>query len=597
MTKKSEKYFRCDECDLIKGACRCKTKWFTIFNGRPDVKEIPDNLSEENFMYSPTAKVKEEKSDDAKIILVRFVKENIRDVMISDNDPTKVYVRIDSDSHVGFYDLMGSKFLYWLKDKSFRIHQKVFSEDAFASAISLVYAQSQREPNAKRVHTHLRIAQTPEAIFYDLCNNSHEIVKITPEKVQVLQLGKDFPVFVHSNRLTPQVKPDLKNHDHALDIFVNMLSIVKEEKFLFKIHLIALFLEGLPVPIIDLFSEQGNGKSQITASIKMIIDPQSNKLEDNINKMPTREENFILECVSKYLISWDNISHISASQSDDICRMVTGGANEKRMLYTNDELVVQYFRKKFLLNGIGINITRGDYLDRSINYSLQHIEKHDRWTDEEYEEKIKSLIPGILADIFQTLSKAMKNYSLIKDSIGDLPRLAGFGVWGEVISQSLGKEPGFFLKEYEKITSNTLANAGENHPLVKYVEHVMEEKEEYNQPISKFYNSMKVWAESEGYDIKSKYSNFPKSAQGIRSNLQRIDGFIRKSGYYVNISDRNYSRNQEKRGAVYITICHFLAKSDNSNVPEFQSVKDEEPLTLRHVDTDGDLDLNEVNHF
>lgn len=594
MTKKTvEKYSKCDECDKIKGVCRCAIQRFTIYLGAPDKSEIPDGLAADNFMYTPPAKEQEEKKENQKMILVNFLKEHIKDVMISDNDSTKVYVRIDSYDHVEFYDLMSKRFLYWAKEKSFKTHNKVFSEDAFSAAISLTYALSMRASNIKRVHTYLRVAQTPDAIFYDLCNSKNELVKITPGHVEIIPMTKDSPVFTYSNRLAPQVTPNLKNHDYALDTFVNMLNIVDEEKFLFKIHFISLFLENLPTPICDLFSEQGKGKSQITASIKMLVDPQSEKLIENINKMPIKEDNFHLECNAKYLLSWDNVSHISASQSDDICRMITGGATEKRMLYTNDELVVQYFRKKFTLNGIGVNITRGDYLDRSINYSLGIVTKNDRWTDEKYEEKLKSIIPNILGDVFVTLTKALKIHSKIKDSFKELPRMAGFGIWGEAISQAIGKEPEFFLSEYAKISTNTLVKAGENHPLVKYVEFVMHSVEAYNQPISKFYNSMREWAESEGYDLKSKYSNFPKSAQGIRTNLERVNSFIRELGYFVNISDPDNSRTSgKKRGVVYVTISHILANVDSSSLSACQPTKDNS-VTGRQGDKDDNPTLVE----
>jgi len=590
---KIKKYYRCDECDKIKGVCRCERPRFTIYIGEPDQKEIPDNLAVENFMYTAPVAVKEEKSDDAKMILVKFVKNNVKDLMISNNDPTKVYVRIDTSNHIEFYNLMGTKFTHWLKDKSFTVHEKVFSEDAFNSAISLVYAQAQMKIDVKRVNTYLRVAQTPEAIFYDLCSDQHEVVKITPGNIEIKQQQKDFPVFIHSNRCIPQIKPDLKTYDQALDSFIKILSIEDDERFLFKIHLISLFLEGVPIPIIDLFAEQGKGKSVITATIKRIVDPQSTTIKENVNKMPVREESYMLECASKYLIAWDNISNITASQSDDICRMVTGGASEKRKLFTDDDLIVMYLRREFVINGIGVNLHRGDYLERSINYNLKFIEK--RLTEQEYEDKINDLLPRILGDIFHTLSRAMQFYPRIKDSFEELPRMADFAIWGEAISQSLNEKPGVFLKQYQNMMSNTIAVAGANHALVKYVEYVMGDKEAYNESISNFYKSMKVWAELEGYDMKSKYTNFPRSVQAIRTNLERVDGFIRESGYHVNISDRNYSRNQKgSRGAVYITISHLMEKEDKGvntakpNVPECQSV----PGT--NIDTDTLINTNEL---
>ncbi len=542
------KYYRCSVCDKVKGVCECKRKSFKVILGIPDINEVPTNVSPENFMVSE----KESKSSKGRI--VEFLDDSITQCMISDNDPTRVFVRIQDGSVM---ELTSSYFYYWLNHNSFNKLDEIFAEEVLKASIQLLYAKCLMNKSIKRVKTFVRIAQVEDAIFYDLLDSKRNIVRVTPDNVEISPLKPTDPIFEHSDILVTQVLPDMKKK--GLDEFIDLFNLEEEEKFLFKVHVVGMFLQGIPVPIMDLFGHHGKGKSTASGSVKRLVDPMSNQTQDNVGKLPTKAEDFIIQCSTRYLNGYDNISHITPSQSDDFCRMVTGSAFEKRKLYFNKELIREFLRVKFVINGIGININRGDFLERSINYTLNYISKEDRITEKEFEGKLEKTLPSALGEIFDILSHSMSIYKSIQNSIKHLPRMADFALWGESISRALGNRDGVFLEKYISFMENTMQKAGENHAFVKYIEYLMNEpppQDNFNSPLAQFYKKMKLWVEGEGsYDLKSKYSNFPKSSQQLRPTLERVDGFLRELGYIVTISDRNFSRNLgEDRGAVMITI-------------------------------------------
>src|SRR5918992_532804 len=88
-----------------------------------------------------------------------------------------------------------------------------------------------------------------------------------------------------------------------------------------------------------------------------------------------------------------------------LCRLVTGEADSKRRLYTDDEDVIIELRRAILLNGINVPTDRGDVLDRSLVVELERIPDGERRTEEELWELFKAEHPKLLGALFTVLSK------------------------------------------------------------------------------------------------------------------------------------------------------------------------------------------------
>ena len=97
-----------------------------------------------------------------------------------------------------------------------------------------------------------------------------------------------------------------------------------------------------------------------------------------------------------YIVMLDNQNTIPDWAADTLCRLVTGEADSKRRLYTDDEDFVIELRRAVLLNGINVPTDRGDVLDRSLVVELERIPDGERKTEEELWERFEAEHPKLL---------------------------------------------------------------------------------------------------------------------------------------------------------------------------------------------------------
>lgn len=245
-----------------------------------------------------------------------------------------------------------------------------------------------------------------------------------------------------------------------------LLCIVEEDKHLFQIHLIALLLESIPVPVMVFGGEAGSLKTTATTTVKRITDPNGFKKEDNSTSMASRNDDLILQLYNRYVTAFDNVTKITQEVSDILCRAITGSSNVRRELYTNMEETILSFTRKVVLNGIVPTLDYPDLQERIISYNRKSLGKDERLTEEEFEKKLGEILPYVLGQMFQAIQRAMKIYNEMKKEIRPKTRLADFEIWGEAISRALGYKPNSFVQRYsEKITSGSVG-IKDSYPIV-----------------------------------------------------------------------------------------------------------------------------------
>lgn len=389
-----------------------------------------------------------------------------------------------------------------------------------------------------------------DVLYYDLATPDWKALKITKDSVKVVSLDLSSPVFVRTQSQISQIMPvfDGKN---ALDDLMALLRIRLEERHVFKIHLISMFLEGFPIPIMSIVGEHGSIKSTISKSVKQIVDPSGAMTIS----MSGKTEDLVLSFHNRYCVCFDNVSKLVQITSDILCKAITGDGNAKRKLYTDSDEIIYDYKRKIILNGISPNLEFPDLVDRNITYITEKVSENERITEEEFNKKFNDLLPSILGQIFQTLSNAMKRYDSIKKEIKQLPRMADFAIWGECISRTLGYDSLSFLNQYkEKIKSHSI-DTNESYPIISIVEDMLRDKEHYEDTLQKFYKTIKICAELEGIDISSRHVNFPKASNKIREHITRLKQNFRTIGLEIDIApytkrDERYPKNRQ---VIYIT--------------------------------------------
>lgn len=486
-------------------------------------------------------KDKQEKDESVVQLLVKFANENIKKFVVSAADSSIVFGVIKINEHVEARDILGYKTLMWLKDAYDLENNNIFSDDSYKSALSRLAARAMHNDSSREVIFN-RVAMIGDTIYYDLTTNDWKIVKIKDSKWEVINYDETLPIFERKQHQQSQVIPKTGNLE-VLDRLCDWLRIQQKDRFMFKIHLVSLFLEKYPMPIMVLTGEQGSIKTTITKTVKRIIDPSS-MLSAAI---PKSNDDLTIHLNNRYVSAFDNVSGFNHEVSDVFCRAITGEGVSKRALYTNTEETILSYVRKIILNGISPSLEFPDFRERAIFYQTMAIEEKDRLTLKEFDNAINEILGEVLGAIFDVLAKAISLYAIVENQIEYKPRMSDFAVWGEAISQGLGNEKELFINYYrERLQADSL-EAINNYPIFGLVQKMMENRDVYEDSVSAFYQILCSYAEDVGINIKSKYVKFPQAPNKIRWHIVTLRTNFRTVGleivlYTYTLNDRKYTK-------------------------------------------------------
>ncbi len=149
---------------------------------------------------------------------------------------------------------------------------------------------------------------------------------------------------------------------------------------------------------------------------------------------------------NNWLLVFDNLSRLSRSMADSLCRLATGGGFGTRTLYANREFETFDAQRPVILTGIDELATRGDLLDRSLILTLEPISDQERRTEEEFWAAFERDAPRIIAGLYSTLASALEFLPLVQ--LDSMPRMADFAKLGVAVEHALGLSAGTFMLAY-----------------------------------------------------------------------------------------------------------------------------------------------------
>ena len=123
--------------------------------------------------------------------------------------------------------------------------------------------------------------------------------------------------------------PEAGGSLEVLDELVNLKS--ERDRRLFKAYLVTLPLEHVGRPIFNASGAMGSGKTTIRRLVKRLLDPTA---PETVRFDP---RDFLQKAMHAYIVMLDNQNTIPEWAADTLCRLVTGEADSKRRLYTDDE--------------------------------------------------------------------------------------------------------------------------------------------------------------------------------------------------------------------------------------------------------------------
>lgn len=187
--------------------------------------------------------------------------------------------------------------------------------------------------------------------------------------------------------------------------------------------LLSAFMPPAPYPLLILNGEQGSAKTTTARVLRSVVDPHDTDL-----RPPFKSEDQLKAMLSQSMVlAFDNLSGITPTQSDVLCRLSTGSVIGSRKLYTDGDEFTVKAQKPVLINGISDLVTRSDLASRSISLQLPRIPDGQRRTSEDVARGFAAAHPFILGALLDGVSRALRD----RDCLGpmELPRMADFVLW------------------------------------------------------------------------------------------------------------------------------------------------------------------------
>jgi hypothetical protein len=417
------------------------------------------------------------------------------------------------------YHLQSKGFREWLANELYKADDTAPADNILNATINALIGQAKFDGEEKSVY--MRVAKHESAYWLDLCNDKWQAVKITGTGWQVIDSPDVF--FTRGDNMRPLPLPEGQGD---LSKLWHLVNIPTQDHDTVIAWLLECMRPDTPYLVLELTGEQGSTKSTTQKHIKQLVDPN----KSNLRTAPKAIEDIWVNAKHSHMVSYENISHLSASYQDAFCTLCTGGAYATRTLHTTcDETVIE-LKKPIILNGIPVNVTAQDLLDRTIHIDLPIIES--RLTEEEVKELFEQHYPEVFTGLLDMFVSVLATLPTINDiDRHELPRMADFTLLGEAVARVQGKTPKTFLRQYQSKRTEGVYRTLEASPIaVAAMDYLEENPKGFDGTVKGLLDALTIFQPTG--------ESWPRSAKGFADLLRRLAPAFRAIGINAKISEK-----------------------------------------------------------
>ncbi len=479
----------------------------------------------------------------------------------------------------------GKDFKLVLRRRYYELYRSGPNDESMKVAIRTLEARACFE--GEQYGVHLRVAEHDGCIYLNLARDDGSLVEISPSGWRIV---RDAPIrFWRPSAMRPLPLPVQGGSITAL---ANILNLASKNDFILSVAWLLGALTNGPYPVAALVGEQGTAKSTATRLLRKLVDPN----KANLRSLPREERDLAVAGKNSHVLTFDNLSGLSAWVSDALARVATGGGFSCRELYSNGDEFIFDGRRPIIMNGIEDFATRPDLLDRCILLRLSRIAESDRKTEIEIDARFEQEAPGILGALLDAVAYGLAN----PEKLETRPRMADFAEWiasceGYFLGTALPFEgeaestwkAGDFIRAYEanrRDATETVLNA---ESVAEALLSFMDTRTSWTGTATALLSEL---AELSGEDTR-RDREWPKNARALSGRLNRLAPALRESGIEI-----EHDKSKDKKRARLLTLSHATADEvgtqtqANLFASEFASeekpLKNKEEIDVR-TQTDG----------
>jgi hypothetical protein len=177
----------------------------------------------------------------------------------------------------------------------------------------------------------------------------------------------------------------------SVDQLAPLLNLRDHDDFVLVVAwLLAALRSSGPFPLLVLSGQQGSAKTVLSKLLPALVDPNAAP----VRALPRDDRELFIASNNGHVLAFDNLSNLSASLSDTLCRLASGGAYATRALYSNFDEILFTATRPIILNGIEGVISRPDLADRALMLTLDAISDTQRRSESARSVSLNSLGHG-----------------------------------------------------------------------------------------------------------------------------------------------------------------------------------------------------------
>jgi hypothetical protein len=458
---------------------------------------------------------------DAETDAARLVRLGSEGVELFHDPAGMPYVWVTAAGRRECHPLRSRWFIKRVKRQFYEESRRTPSAETFKSALDILEFEADQGPCREVFVRRAEVADpddpTRVVSFLDLADGSGQAVMMSRDGWQIVD-DPSVP-FLRPPGMLPLPQPE---RGGSLDELWGFLNLGLRDRVLVVAFVTACLRPRGPYTVLIVFGEQGSTKSTFCAVLRRLVDPHSAPLRN----LPRDERDLLISAVHSGLLVFDNVSYLSETMSDALCRIATGSGFSTRRLFTDDEEVHFAAVRPVVVNGIEETASRGDLLQRALLVELPGIGGAARRTETSFWDEFQAAHPRLLGAVLDAVVGGLA--ALPKTTLERLPRMADFGLWGEAVCRALGLPPGEFLAAYEDNQARAEGLTLESSPVGTAILTLMADRPPWAGTAARLLSEL-----GELVDSSQRRKGWPSSPKGMGSALRRVAPALRAHGIDV----------------------------------------------------------------
>jgi putative DNA primase/helicase len=393
----------------------------------------------------------------------------------------------------------------WLRRLMWEEEGRSVSGEYLKMAAGTLSAHAEFSGEVRELYT--RAAWHEGVLYYEL--RPGKVMRVSPGGWTFE--AKPPVLFRRYPNLKPLPDPQASGDPKRLWTYLNLKT--ERDRRLLLAYIATVPLPQIGRPILSASGPMGSGKTTAGRLVKRQWDPTT---PETVRYDP---RDFLQKASHCYIPMLDNLSALPDSASDTLCRLVTGEADSKRKLYTDDEDVIIELRRAVIINAINVPSDRGDVLDRSLVVELERIPDAKRMTEEELWERFEAERPELLGALFGVLAKAIARKPSLR--LSRRPRLADWGEYAAAVYEEMGWGAEQFLSDWDEIVKVQNRSTLDGSPVAQAIIKFMEDRESFKGSSTELHKKLESIAEQIGVSIVRDKA-WPKSARWLWRRIQEV---------------------------------------------------------------------------